>query len=205
MHRMSDIAKVANIYSGSSYEEKQASLKFLTRETQQTIRNLNITGREAMERTNTSKMLAATTKDLREIAREAHRRGLNRRLKPAQFKLLDPKGTHILSLQFFHDRADRKLVEMHVRASAHIKLIGKAKAVELFLDVPMEFVADYLTGQEKLELMDRALQQGSVERTVDDDGNVLEPPEREVEMVNMSDIAEPTEATPNAERAEGNA
>jgi hypothetical protein len=93
-----------------------------------------------MERTRDGRSLAVTTKEMREIAREAHRRGLNRQMKPAQFKLLDPKGTHILVPQFMHDKAGGKPVEPHLRCHAHLKLLGKNKAVDRTVDVPMQFV-----------------------------------------------------------------
>jgi hypothetical protein len=121
MHRWSDCANIAKLYSGSTYEEKVEAANWLSEhpEVAKTIANFKeqSLGKENMERTRSSKNLAATTRDMREIAREAHRRGLNRRMKPAQFKLLDPHGTHILSPLFFHDRADKKLVEMHVQTS----------------------------------------------------------------------------------------
>ena len=85
---------------------------------------------------------------MRDIARDAHKRGLNRQMTPAQFKLLDPKGTHILSPQMYHDKADGKPVEGHIRVYAHIKLIGKHKAVEKQLDVSSKFLVAYITGEE---------------------------------------------------------
>lgn len=201
MHRLSEIARLTDLYSESKAEDKIRAAKHLgdNPEIHQTLRNLKIIGREAMQKTRNSKNLAATTKEMRDIAREAHHRGLNRQMKPAQFKLLDPRGTHIISPQFYHDRADGKLVEMHVRCHIHLKLIGKQKAVELFMDIPMHFIIDYLTGYEKLELMQRAIDTHSIERTVDDDGNVLEPTPLETQMIDTHEIKEPNEATPNAD------
>ena len=157
MHRMADIAKVANLYSGSSYEEKQASLKYLTQDVQQTIRNLNIQGREGMERSNNSKSIAVTTRELRIIARDAFKRGLNRQMTPAQFKLLDPRGTHILSPQMYHDKADGKPVEEHIRVYAHIKLIGKQAAIEKQIDVSSHYISDFITEEEAVEMREYSL------------------------------------------------
>jgi len=211
MHRVSDIAKLTGLYSDADTDALEEAMQLTADpEIMQTINNLGVRskGRGGLQKTGRSNNIAATTKDMRDIARTAHRLGLNRQMKPAQFKLLDPRGTHIISPQFFHDRADGKLVDMHVRCHVHLKLLGKQKAVELLMDVPMESIVDYLTGQEKLELMDKALSLNAVERTVDDDGNVLEPSEQpEPQMIDLSTIKEGNEMTPNADklRAEGNA
>ena len=148
-----------------------------------------------MKRTGRGKNIAATTKDMRDVAREAHKRGLNRQMKPAQFKLLDPRGTHIVSPQFFHDRADGKLVDMHIRCHVHMKLIGKGKAVEIIMDFPESYILDHISGQEKLELMDRALEYNAVERM--DDYVAKEEPKRE--LVSLDSLTDLNEATPNAD------
>jgi hypothetical protein len=168
MHRVSEIAKLAQLYSGSSDEEKEEALKITgNSEIMRTVRNLGkaTKGRDGLKRTGRSKNIAATTKDMRDIAREAHRRGLNRQMRPAQFKLLDPRGTHIISPTFFHEKADGKVVEMHVRCHVHLKLLGKQAAIENLIDIPMQFLEDHLTGQEKLELMDAGLAHGAIEDT----------------------------------------
>lgn len=108
-----------------------------------------------MERTRGGRSIAVNTRELREIAREAHRRGLNRQVTPAQFKLLDPKGIHILSPQFMHDRADGKRVEPHLRCYCFVKLIGKHKAIERQLDIPMQFISKHVTGGMLDEMKDK--------------------------------------------------
>jgi hypothetical protein len=113
-----------------------------------------------MERARDSNNIACNTRELREIAREAHRRGLNRQMKPAQFKLLDPKGIHILSPRFMHDKADGKYVEPHLRMYLHMKLIGKQKAIELMIDVPFKFVRGYI--EDPQEWLDLGMAQGSM-------------------------------------------
>jgi hypothetical protein len=105
-----------------------------------------------MERARGSKLLSCNTRELREICREAHRRGLNRQVTPAQFKLFDPKGIHILSPQFMHDKADGELVEPHLRVHAYLKLLGKRKEVERMLDIPIQFVRDYIDENEMIEM-----------------------------------------------------
>jgi hypothetical protein len=96
--------------------------------------------------------LACTTKELRDIAREAHRQGLNRQMTPAQFKLLDPRGTHILSPQFMHNRIDGVLTDvMHLRMLAYLKLLGKQQAVERMIDVPLYFVEQYVDVESLIE------------------------------------------------------
>jgi hypothetical protein len=71
--------------------------------------------------------------------------------------LLDPRGTHILTPQFLHDKADGKPVDEHMRFHAHIKLIGKHKAVERMLDVSMAFVNDLYTDEEWDELREKSI------------------------------------------------
>lgn len=116
-----------------------------------------------MQKDRNSDNIVANTRDLRTIAREAHARGLNRKLKPAQFKLLDPRGTHILSPRFMHDRADGKLVEPHLRMYVHIKLIGKQRAIEQMIDVPWHLVSDYV--DDKQRWIEIGIAQGSMEGT----------------------------------------
>ena len=64
MHRVSELAKFAHIYvaSGSTDEERLAAVDLIDKypDLPQTIRNLNLEGPEAMERTRLSKNLAAT-------------------------------------------------------------------------------------------------------------------------------------------------
>ena len=69
-------------------------------EIQGIIDHYRIEGRADMERIRDSKSVALTTKEMREIARAIKRLGLNRNMTPAQFKLLDPKGTHTMSMLF---------------------------------------------------------------------------------------------------------
>ena len=187
MHRFSDIAKLANLYSDSTEDEQQEAAIFIENnpEVDQTAANFSSfffkgkkgSGKEAMQRTRNSKTLAATTKDLRAIAREAHKRGLNRQMTPAQFKLLDPNGTHILSPQMYHDKADGKPVEEHIRVYAHIKLIGKHKAIGKQLDVPSKFLTAYITAEEAYELREysKAIRSiGAVESVVGNDDTSAE-------------------------------
>lgn len=203
MHRVADVAKMIGLYSSAPDAERHETLKNLDTEVVRTMKNImdtyNLTGKATMQRAKNSKNLAATTKNMRDIAREAHRRGLNRQMTPAQFKLLDPKGTHIIAPKFFHDRADGKLVEMHCRCHIYLKLIGKQPAVELMMDVPMSFIEHHLTGQEKLELMDLALEYDAVENL---DGK---PTKREEALIELDKIKQGNEATPNADKlsAEG--
>jgi len=122
-----------------------------------------------MERSSKGKSVACNTRELRVIAREAHKRGLNRQMTPAQFKLLDPRGTHILSPQMYHDKADGKPVEEHIRVYAHIKLIGKQAAIEKQIDVPAQFLTAYITGEEAYEMREysKAIRSiGAVEEVV---------------------------------------
>ena len=172
MHRFSDIAKMANLYSDSTDEEKHKAATYLENhpEVAQTVANLGKfffrkkgKGKETMQRTGSSKNLAATTRDMRAIARDAHKRGLNRQMTPAQFKLLDPQGTHILSPQMYHDKADGKPVEEHIRVYAHIKLIGKHKAIEKQLDVSAEFLQDYITEEEATALREYSISIRSIQ------------------------------------------
>lgn len=93
-------------------------------------------------------ILAANTREMRAIARDAHLRKLNRRMTPAQFKLLDPKGTHIISPQFTHYHAEGEEVERHVRTHVHIKLIGKQPASETIMDISMEFLRPHLSEED---------------------------------------------------------
>jgi hypothetical protein len=88
------------------------------------------------------------TRELREICRDTHRRGYNRNLTPAQFKLLDPKGTHILGVRLMHRHKDEEPCEEHVRMFAHIKLLGQHKAVERYIDVAMDFVSPFFATEE---------------------------------------------------------
>jgi len=104
-----------------------------------------------MERAHDSRSLAVNTRELREIAREAHHLNYNRNLTPAQFKLLDPKGTHILSLRQVHKFAHEVPVDPHVRMYAHIKLLGQAKAIERYQDVPMHFVLPFFKPEEMFD------------------------------------------------------
>jgi hypothetical protein len=127
-----------------------------------------------MEQSRTGKSIACNTRELREIARDAHKRGLNRQLTPAQFKLLDPKGTHILSPQMYHDKADGKPVEEHIRVYAHVKLIGKQGAIEKQLDVTAAFIAGYITDENAAAIREysiaiRSIQDGEVENPLSDD------------------------------------
>jgi hypothetical protein len=101
-----------------------------------------------MERARDGRSLIVNTRELRMIAREAHRLNLNRNLKPAQFKLLDPKGTHILGPRQIHKHAHEVPVEPHLRMYAHVKLLGQAKAIERYIDVPMHFVREFYTDEE---------------------------------------------------------
>jgi hypothetical protein len=95
------------------------------------------------------KSLVMTTKELREVAREAKRRNYNRNLTPAQFKLLDPKGTHIVTPRQIHHYAHEVPVDPHVRCYAFVALIGqRAKAVERYLDVPMEVIEPFYDPEE---------------------------------------------------------
>jgi hypothetical protein len=97
-----------------------------------------------MERIRDSKSVALTTKEMREIARAIKRLGLNRNMTAAQFKLLDPHGTHTMSMLFRHRQKDNKPTDIeHVRFHAYLKLLGKKDAVERLLDVPLEFIRDY--------------------------------------------------------------
>lgn len=118
-------------------------------------------------RTRSGKSLACGTRELREVARDAHRRGLNRQLTPAQFQLLDPKGVHILTPQFMHDRADGKRVEPHLRCYCFVKLIGKHKAVERQLDISMQLVRNLLTDDEVKNVKDK----GRAFKAYDDDND----------------------------------
>jgi|SRR3954452_4505654 hypothetical protein len=143
-----------------------------------------------MERTGDGRSLAVNTREMREICREAHRRGLNRKVTPAQFKLLDPKGTHILSPLFMHDRADGKKVEPHMRCDAYLKLLGKQAAIESTLDIPMQF----LRGQMSQERLNEAIEKGIAIRAMQEDtmkDNVVD----EIEAISADVRA----------RAEGNA
>ena len=123
-----------------------------------------------MKRTGRGNNIAATTRDLRAIARDAHKLGLNRQLLPAQFKLLDPRGTHILTPQFMHDRADGKPIDPHLRCHIHIKLLGKQKSVERLIDVPFGFITDLFDDEFIAEMIEKGEAVGAV--TVND-------PERE--------------------------
>jgi hypothetical protein len=82
------------------------------------------------------------------ICREAHRLNYNRNLKPAQFRLLDPKGTHILGPRQIHKHAHEVPCDPHLRMYAHVKLLGQPKAVERYIDVPMHFVRAFYTDEE---------------------------------------------------------
>jgi hypothetical protein len=104
-----------------------------------------------MERARDSRSLAVNTRELREIAREAHHLNYNRNLTPAQFKLLDPKGTHILSLRQVHKHAHEVPVDPHMRMYAHIKLLGQPKAIERYQDVPMHFVLPFFEPEEMFD------------------------------------------------------
>jgi len=101
-----------------------------------------------MERARDGRSLIVNTRELRMIAREAHRLNYNRNLKPAQFRLLDPKGTHILGPRQIHKHAHEVPVDPHVRMYAHIKLLGQPKAIERYIDVPMHFVREFYTDDE---------------------------------------------------------
>ncbi len=151
-----------------------------------------------MQRTRLSKNLAATTKDMREIARNAHRLGLNRQMKPAQFKLLDPRGTHIISPKFYHDRADGKLVEWHCRCDVHLKLLGKQKAVELVMDISDSFLADYLTLEEHRDLVQHGKDIKAIEWEEGDPAPMTD--RMQAELMNLDDIKQGNEATPNADK-----
>ena len=123
------------------------------------------------------------------VAREAHRRGLNRQLKPAQFKLLDPRGTHILVPQFMHDKADGKPVEPHLRCHAHLKLLGKNAAVDRTVDVPMQFVRGHVDEE---ALIDKGIamhaMEGETDKTPEDYGATYE------EHYDLSKLDEDTKA-----------
>lgn len=93
-----------------------------------------------MKRIKDSRSIMASTKEMRAIAREARRRGLNRQMTPAQFQLLDPKGTHVLTPIAVHEYADEQPVEPHMRMFVYLKMIGKHDAIERHLDVPFEFL-----------------------------------------------------------------
>ena len=111
--------------------------------------------------------LAVSTKEMREVCREAHRRELNRQVTPAQFRLLDPRGVHVLVPQFMHDRADGKRVEPHLRCYSYLKLIGKQKATEKQLDIPMQFVSKHITDDTLEEMKDK----GRAFKAYEDDDN----------------------------------
>jgi hypothetical protein len=92
--------------------------------------------------------LIVNTRELREICRDTKARGYNRNLKPQQFALLDPKGTHILGVRLIHKHKDEEPCEPHVRVFAHIKLLGQQKAVERYIDVAMDWVSPYFDIEE---------------------------------------------------------
>lgn len=101
-----------------------------------------------MERARDGRSLVVNTRELRMIAREAHRLNYNRNLSPAQFRLLDPKGTHILGPRQIHKHAHEIPVDPHVRMYGHIKLLGQPKAIERYIDVPMHFVREFYDDEE---------------------------------------------------------
>ena len=99
-----------------------------------------------MKRDNRS--LVMTTRELREICRDTKRRGYNRNLLPQQFALLDPKGTHVLSIRLVHKHKDEVPCEAHMRMFAHIKLLGQQKAVERYIDIAMDWITPYFEPEE---------------------------------------------------------
>ena len=178
MIREAELAKRVGLYSDAGHEEREVALRMTNDpEVMQIANGLGITGRKEMERARGSKNIACNTRELRDIARDAHKRGLNRQMTPAQFKLLDPNGTHILSPQMYHDKADGKPVEEHIRVYAHIKLIGKHKAIGKQLDVPSKFLTAYITAEEAYELREysKAIRSiGAVESVVGNDDTSAE-------------------------------
>jgi hypothetical protein len=95
--------------------------------------------------------LVVNTRELREICRDTKRRGYNRNLKPQQFALLDPKGTHILGVRLIHKHKDEQPCEPHVRVFAHIKLLGQQKAIERYIDIAMDYVSPYFDAEEMFD------------------------------------------------------
>jgi gas vesicle protein len=104
-----------------------------------------------MEKREGSRLIAVSTREMRELARAGYQAGLNQQILPAQFKLLDPKGTHVLSPLFMHNEADGKVVPMHLRVTAHLKLIGKQKAVEKLIDIPLDLIRDYVDIEDEIK------------------------------------------------------
>lgn len=147
MQRVSAVAEtLLGLYSASDLEKRGLVKKLQSNdgEVQGIINSYNIKGRDDLERIRDSKSVALTTKEMREIARAIKHLGLNRNMTPAQFKLLDPKGTHTMSMLFRHRQANNEETDIeHARFHAYLKLLGKQDAVEMLMDVPLEFIRDY--------------------------------------------------------------
>ena len=72
-----------------------------------------------MERIEDSaRSIAATTREMRAIARRAQIMGLNRQMTPSQYQLLDADGTHVLMLIAVHTDCRRE-----ASRSAHAGLL----------------------------------------------------------------------------------
>lgn len=151
MHKVSAVAEaIIGLYSDADDEHRRTALSNINDpEIQGILAHYKIKGRGDLERIKNSRSLALTTREMRVIARRIKQLDLNRNMTPAQFRLLDPHGTHTMSMLFRHRQAKEKDTDIeHVRFHAYLKLIGKQNAVEPLMDVPMEFIRDYYTDEE---------------------------------------------------------
>src|SRR5262245_44323088 len=142
-----------------------------------------------MERIKDSRLIACKTRELREIARDAYKLGLNRQMKPAQFKLLDPRGVHIISPQFMHDKANGKPVTPHLRCNVHIKLIGKQGEVEIVMDMTTKFLIQHV---DLADAIQKGEEMGAMEHHLDT-GELAKLQEGHFKDVKLDDIKDTTQ------------
>jgi hypothetical protein len=90
-----------DLYSGSTDEDRVACVNYLEDHLTWPTQSPTSRSEERYATHTTQQDLAATTKDMRDIARDSHRLGLNRQMTPRSSSLLDPRGTHIISPKFY--------------------------------------------------------------------------------------------------------
>jgi hypothetical protein len=86
-------------------------------------------------------LLQVRTPGLLRLIDDAQRRKFNRQLSPHVVKRLDFQGVHLVRRWLWHYHAEGEPVDRHERCQCWLKLRGKQKPLEPFLD----FSSDLLT------------------------------------------------------------